>query len=78
MNYAGCKRKFKIPVYVARIQREVEEELAAQRHVRDRAAEAAATTAAAAAAGAAVAAALKRGESAVVFPPRVPPRFPPT
>jgi len=48
MNYAGCKRKFKIPVYVARIQRELEDESAAQRHVRDRGAEAAAGAGAAA------------------------------
>ena len=28
MNYAGCKRKFKIAEYVERVEREVAEELA--------------------------------------------------
>jgi deoxyribodipyrimidine photo-lyase len=30
MNYAGCKRKFKIAEYVQRVEREVAEELAAR------------------------------------------------
>ena len=30
MNYAGCKRKFKIAQYVERIESEVREELAAR------------------------------------------------
>ena len=34
MNYAGCKRKFKIAQYVERIESEVREELAAARRGR--------------------------------------------